>query len=363
MIPRAAAALLACSQVTHALTITTRGLHVPHDMVATCKEQTGVMMDDSHDTNAQPINLLGPPSFLASLDLQESDSIPSLLGEPPMSVTRLARSPNIYCVRNFLPDPLQRNALIHAAQEQGMKVAGTRKSHENTVRKKSFIAWLDSSCSTQQDAARFIVKNMQELAKTLFVHERLVRFAIGLQDQFSSPGYLFVEDLQVAKYDPKGQFDAHHDGFGRFVTVLTYLNGVGGTYFPFAETLAVGNDTSAAIFRDLDEASLAAVDKIPGRDGLLIVGTEGKDGYLIGGNYYQTPNAVCTVQPGDALVFYSQDPLGEKDWRSLHAGLQVPEEKWSATNWFRSEYLTGPFTQLYLECICPSASGEEGPNL
>jgi hypothetical protein len=332
-------------------------------MVAPCKEQTGVMMDDNHDTNAQPTNLFGPPSFLASLDLQESNHIPSFLGEPPMSITRLARSPNIYCVRNFLPDPSKRNALIHAAQQQGMKVAGTRKSQENTVRKKSYLTWLDSSytCSTQQDAARFIVQNMQELAKTLFVHERLVQFAMELQDQSSSPGYLFVEDLQVAKYDPKGQFDAHHDGFGRFVTVLTYLNGVGGTYFPFAETSAVGNDISVAAFPNLEEASLAAVDKFPGRDGLLIVGTEGKDGYLLGGNRNQT-NAIYTVQPGDALVFYSHDPTGEKDWKSLHAGLQIPEEKWIATNWFRSEYLTGPFTSLFLECICPSATREGGLN-
>lgn len=357
MIPRAAAAL-------HALTIATRGLHVAHNMVASCKEQTRVMMDDSHDANAQPINLLGPPSFLASLELKEIDSIPSFLGEPPMSITRLSRSPNIYCVRNFLPDPSKRNALVDAAQQQGMKVAGTRKSLENTIRKKSYLTWLDSSYSTQQDAVRFITQNMQELAKTLFVHERLVRFAMGLQDQSSSTGYLFVEDLQVAKYDPKGQFDAHHDGFGRFVTVLTYLNGVGGTYFPFAETLGVvGQNLSCAAFQNLEEASLAAVDKIPGRDGLLIVGTEGKDGYLLEGDHYQTTNAICTVQPGDALVFYSHDSTGEKDWKSLHAGLQVPEEKWIATNWFRSEYLTGPFTSLYLERICHSASNEEGLNL
>jgi hypothetical protein len=45
----------------------------------------------------------------------------------------------------------------------------------------------------------------------------------------------YAEDMQVAMYDAGGGYDYHHDGFGRYLTVLSYLNGVGGTYFPFGD--------------------------------------------------------------------------------------------------------------------------------
>ena len=40
-----------------------------------------------------------------------------------------------------------------------------------------------------------------------------------------------AEDLQVAKYDKDGHFDYHQDVYSRYLTVLTCLNGIVGTYF------------------------------------------------------------------------------------------------------------------------------------
>ena len=56
-----------------------------------------------------------------------------------------------------------------------------------------------------------------------------------------------VEDLQVLKYEPGGEYALHHDGYRRLATMIYYLNGVAGTWFPFAglETLDDGSDDAA----------------------------------------------------------------------------------------------------------------------
>ncbi len=95
-----------------------------------------------------------------------------------------------------------------------------------------------------------------------------------------------------------------------------------------------------------------AEDKIQGRDGLLVVGSEYE-----GGEESDTPHIV-KIKPGDALVFYSYDwietnqngntekelelergppPTGPlMNFRALHCGLTASkDEKWIATNWFR----------------------------
>jgi hypothetical protein len=44
-----------------------------------------------------------------------------------------------------------------------------------------------------------------------------------------------LESLQVAHYYRNGgKFDMHHEGFYHVVTALTYVNGIAGTWFPFA---------------------------------------------------------------------------------------------------------------------------------
>ena len=98
-----------------------------------------------------------------------------------------------------------------------------------------------------------------------------------------------------------------------------------------------------------------AQDKVPGKDGLLVVGSEyehnEKEKVGVGSNH------IVKVNPGDAIVFYGYDwietnqqnatdsimedgdfpPTGPlMNYRSIHTGLTADkDEKWIATNWFR----------------------------
>ena len=193
-------------------------------------------------------------------------------------------------------------------------------------------------------ASRWLVempRSVNALVQALFVNEAL---------QGSSRGqYFSCEALQVAKYDPQGCFDFHHDGYNRFVTVLTYLNGIGGTYFPMAQTAdgptdghAVDDRSLLPILKRCNQETTHADDPLSvekefqvGRDGLLVVGKEGESAYTSSGTEASIDNgsnsAVVKVQPGDALVFYNMKyrwntRTAIENYRSMHAGLRAPEE-------------------------------------
>lgn len=100
-----------------------------------------------------------------------------------------------------------------------------------------------------------------------------------------------------------------------------------------------------------------AKDKTPGKDGILVVGSEYE---FENGSIDDNPNVV-KVNPGDAIAFYSYDWIETKNknevsgdldsssnkdqppptgplmnFRSLHKGMTATQgEKWIATNWFR----------------------------
>lgn len=305
----------------------------------------------------------GPPSVLASLKLQESYTPGYLMSDKadttatsPLCITRLSSDPDIFLARNFVPTQQERDALIATAQQQGLKTAGTRQSEAQTVRKSSYLTWIDpydlaittNSDSDNEESSTTATKTarvMAELSQALFINEA-VRSPLGL---------VTCEDLQVAKYDPTGCFDFHHDGLNRFVSVLTYLNGVGGTYFPLAQTNTQNNnnpDDCSLIPKlkrcyqvTIDEQELLSVEREfkVGQDGLLVVGMEGEDAYSLSKDISTGPNkehAIVRIQPGDALVFYNSKFLWNKrtaieNYRAMHAGLRVPQEKWIATNWLR----------------------------
>ena len=297
----------------------------------------------------------GPPSVLASLKVQESHipqyflNMTDAATTSPLIITRLSHDPDIFLARNFVPTEQQGHDLIITAQEQGLKTAGTRQSEAQSVRKSSYLTWIDPYSSTTNNAEKNdlataaieTARVMSELSQALFVHETLL-----------SPTKLVTcEDLQIAKYDPTGCFDFHHDGYNRFVTVLTYLNGIGGTYFPMAQT-TTNNDANknidgASLISKLkrcnqitmDEQKLLSVESEfqVGADGLLVVGTEGEAAYSIS---KKSENAIVRIQPGDAIVFYNskfrwKERKAIENYRSMHAGLRVPQEKWIATNWLR----------------------------
>jgi hypothetical protein len=122
----------------------------------------------------------------------------------------------------------------------------------------------------------------------------------------------------------------------------------------------------------------AAKSKIPGQDGLLVVGKEGLEWYLNNkstdlSSHHESTN-IEYVQPGDAIVFYNHKfddnddnhhhhhnddrqtnsgsddvEIGMREWKCIHSGLEIPEEKWIATNWFRSTSLLGPFGWMHRE--------------
>lgn len=256
---------------------------------------------------------------------------------------------------------------MEAATNQGMKIAGTKNSGENTIRKNSHLTWIDpnnyipseimddnASDPNNNANGATIAKEMTIKAKSSFVHESINN--LPMSDEREIMEYCYTEDVQVAKYDADGRFDYHHDSFSRYLTVLTYLNGVGGTYFPFggdhATTNGDGNGISQEDLEEEDVMFVEASKKTPGQDGILIVGNEGVDAYLspsAAAAATTNSNSIIEIQPGDAISFYNYKSNGEKEWRSIHASLTVPREKWIATCWFRSEALTGPFGWLRKE--------------
>jgi hypothetical protein len=270
-------------------------------------------------------NPLGPPERLASLGIGDLITIPHPFGgeHESVNIKRLSRDPDIFLLQNFLACDKMRLLLRKSAVEQGLKVAGTRKSDENAIRKNSYLAWIDAEEVEPEGELSNIMSNMGRFVVDAFVHESL-RNEWDLYE---------LESIQVAKYDEGGRFDEHHDGFGRFLTVLSYLNGIGGTYFPYAQT------------NEGKPANEFVISNVPGRNGLLVTGHEGSTPYF---SHESEESAVVQIQPGDAVAFYNYN-VGGRILSSVHSSLSVPSEKWIATNWLRSSQLTGPHGSLHLQ--------------
>lgn len=106
------------------------------------------------------------------------------------------------------------------------------------------------------------------------------------------------------------------------------MNGVAGTWFPFAGERAPSNsvDLQRALNHGGDQSIVSiAADWLPGADGLLIAGKT----TCLGASRH-----VMYVEPGDAVAFYNYDKDG-LDFRALHTGLATSDTKWIANHWFR----------------------------
>ncbi len=215
---------------------------------------------------------------------------------------------------------------MQAAQTQGMKVAGTRHSGENTVRKNSYLTWIDpfSINTTDEDDwrdASSVARDTIFKSRSCFAHSVMNDSMNNADLAMCSP-----EDLQVAKYDKGGRFDYHHDGYSRYLTVLSYLNGVGGTFFPFG---GMTDELEGIDFTNEDEVSVLSFKRKLEKCGILIVGEEGSDAYLQ--SAFVKPKQVVQIEAGDAVAFYNYMAGGEKDLRLLHCSLPVSTEKWITT--------------------------------
>lgn len=145
------------------------------------------------------------------------------------------------------------------------------------------------------------------------------------------------EDLQVLHYEEGGQYILHHDSNDRVLTVLYYLNGEGGTWFPLAR---VGDDVGLHQDgvknpepRTRDEALQMAHPCSAGSHGLLLRGralsTDSKT------------NNIAEIKAGDAVAFFNYGTdvqTGERKpiWRAIHAGVPAASDKWIANHWFHS---------------------------
>lgn len=140
-----------------------------------------------------------------------------------------------------------------------------------------------------------------------------------------------AEPVQVVKYTTGGKYDLHHDGLQRVVTVLTYFNGIAGTWFPFAR-VDDQNDDEEPPTMTLQGAGMTN-GKVPGQDGVWIVGEEHGDEASCSKN-------IVKVAAGDAVVFYNYEYYNEThpmimNWKSIHAGMPTSCDKWIATNWIQ----------------------------
>jgi hypothetical protein len=251
----------------------------------------------------------------------------------------------MFLIRNFASSQEDRDTIVRAAEANGMKVAGTRKSDANSVRKNSFLTWInpynideEEGYEVRKGGCMAIAMILTNRARTMFAHTMM-------NELFKEGDYNYcnAEDIQVGKYDKGGCYDYHHDGYGRFLTVLTYQNGIGGTYFPLANTSTCADDEFGIICEK--DASALASNCLPGRDGIIFVGREGLESYTASSSV--AVGSVVEINPGDAIAFYNYKADGRENWKSLHASLSVPEEKWIVTNWFRSDALTGPVASLF----------------
>lgn len=302
--------------------------------------------DDEDDDPPQLSRFVQPPTYLQELSLHETSFVP----DTPIEITRVALHPDIFVARNVLASKDCQELIDYVGSSCKspwcrMQTAET-KTGITSHRTNSSVAWISSFENLE------IADVMTSLACQLFLNEALLLECQKSQDSTTITGAIVEpENVQVAHYHPTGRFDLHHDGMNRIVTVLTYLNGIAGAWFPFAE---VDSSKSGRV----EVPSTLAIDgnmtqdKVPGSHGLLIA-TAGTTELNIASELSSSSLSSSTYSPhvvevsrGDAVIFYNYNPKEAllpptlsknkeiiNDWQSMHTGLPAPQEKWIATNW------------------------------
>lgn len=129
-----------------------------------------------------------------------------------------------------------------------------------------------------------------------------------------------IEPLQVVHYHGEGgEYVNHHDGKGRLLTVLYYLNGVGETWFPLANDSSPEECGTRTEIHDLVEARHACIDRSPDRNGVLVTCRTSEENL----DTNNTGSIVARVNEGDAVAFYNYRADGSVNWKSFHSGLPI----------------------------------------
>jgi 2OG-Fe(II) oxygenase superfamily. len=269
------------------------------------------------------------------------------------TIERVSYTPDAFLFRNFLT-PYECSLIQSTAQDIGMAPAETITHNDTTSRKNCTVAWLSPALSTA--AATTTVTNTTTNCSRLISNLLSCTANILLSKNILSNPSAGVEDLQVLRYGIGGEFVLHHDGEPRVVTVIYYLNGVGGTWFPLARTsnpatqkeqdAAVGDGWSSSQNDLEEEDEMLRMEKQfykvrqkqnvpwnkkqaldlkqgyqPGTHGLLVQGMSSQTSFfsnhpghqqqtnIVNNNTISDHNShIAWVQQGDALAFYNYHP-------------------------------------------------------
>ena len=259
--------------------------------------------------------ILGPPKPLRSLRV--GDRVKAFRGaivaggeRRNFTIERVSEIPDIFLLRNVISLE-ECTQLMASAKIAGLNEAETVSlEHSSVARRKCSVAWLAESA----------------LGKTIG--------SLLLTTEVKSEAGAGFEDLQVLRYESSGQYLLHHDGSPRCLTVIYYLNGVAGTYFPLASTKGHFEAVSHGeedIPRNREAALLKSDKRSPRLVGLL-VDSDNDDSST------EASGTVVNVKQGDAVAFYNyhNDGTGELDWRAIHSGLPSDQIKWIANHWYHA---------------------------
>ena len=251
---------------------------------------------------------------MPSDDDDDDDSNPQKVD---FSIERVATSPHIFCLRNFL-SPSECKQIQELAEEAGIKTAETVTKGDTSSRKNCSVAWIPSSGS---DGSSFVSGLVASTAN------------IFLSDVVLSHPSAGVENMQILKYGVGGEFVHHQDGDSRVLTVIYYINGVGGTWFPLADR----NDGETPKNK---ARALELVENLePGKHGIFLKGGSSSSSSSSSSVEVDEENNKHTVlvNKGDAVAFYNYRDEGsaQLDWAALHCGSPTDETKWIANHWYR----------------------------
>ena len=235
----------------------------------------------------------------------------SLRGEAPW-IEQISWSPRAQVYHNFLT-PEECDHLIAIARPK-MSVA-------SVVDKKTGAS---KPSDVRTSTGHFLRRAEDPIVAR--IEERIAAFAMVPEDH--------GEGIQILRYEKDQKYDPHFDYFQddenvkhggqRVATVLMYLSNVergGETVFPHGERLA--KEYEAVFVDENREASGAAGGDDETRKKRF-------PSACAAGKLHVAP------KKGSALLFWSVDPTGHDDPKSLHGGCAVERgEKWTATKWLR----------------------------